>query len=147
MPISAQTTKHGKAYSAGRQKAIAVLRRKSAFKHSAQYATANAPYVLTTGAGMFGAFVIILDSVFIAGESGGLFFDSQRKVVRRSATRKNLSKETREPIDKCANYLLKNKTRFDHATALANGWPIATGIIEGACRHLVKDRMDLTGAR
>jgi len=31
--------------------------------------------------------------------------------------------------------------------ALAGGWPIATGIIEGACRHLVKDRLDLTGAR
>ena len=29
----------------------------------------------------------------------------------------------------------------------ANGWPIATGVIEGACRHLVKDRMDITGAR
>ena len=27
------------------------------------------------------------------------------------------------------------------------GWPIATGVIEGACRHLVKDRMDITGAR
>ena len=32
-------------------------------------------------------------------------------------------------------------------TALAKGWPIATGIIEGACRHIVKDRMDITGAR
>ena len=30
---------------------------------------------------------------------------------------------------------------------MKQGWPIATGIIEGACRHLVKDRMDLTGAR
>ena len=29
----------------------------------------------------------------------------------------------------------------------AQGWPIATGVIEGACRHLVKDRMDITGAR
>jgi len=67
--------------------------------------------------------------------------------MRRSATRKGLSQAAREPVDKCADYLLKNKTRFDYATALANGWPIATGIIEGACRHLVKDRMDLTGAR
>jgi hypothetical protein len=67
--------------------------------------------------------------------------------MRRSATRKALSQEAREPVDQCADYLLKNKTRFDYATALANGWPIATGIIEGACRHLVKDRMDLTGAR
>ena len=31
--------------------------------------------------------------------------------------------------------------------AVTEGWPIATGIIEGACRHLVKDRMDITGAR
>jgi hypothetical protein len=67
--------------------------------------------------------------------------------MRRSVTRKGLSQEARAPVDKCADYLLKNKSRFDYATALAKGWPIATGIIEGACRHLVKDRMDLTGAR
>jgi len=36
---------------------------------------------------------------------------------------------------------------LDYPTALAAGWPIATGVIEGACRHLVKDRMDITGAR
>ncbi len=30
---------------------------------------------------------------------------------------------------------------------MAAGWPISTGIIEGTCRHLVKDRMDITGAR
>ena len=36
---------------------------------------------------------------------------------------------------------------LDYASALQKGWPIATGVIEGACRHLVKDRMDITGAR
>ena len=36
---------------------------------------------------------------------------------------------------------------LDYPTALQRGWPIATGVIEGACRHLVKDRMDITGAR
>jgi len=36
---------------------------------------------------------------------------------------------------------------LDYPTALERGWPIATGVIEGACRHLVKDRMDITGAR
>jgi hypothetical protein len=35
--------------------------------------------------------------------------------------------------------------RYD--TALAAGWPIATGVIEGACRHLVGDRLEITGAR
>jgi len=49
--------------------------------------------------------------------------------------------------DECARYL-ENKDRYlDYATALAKGWPIATGIIEGACSHIVKDRMDITGAR
>ena len=36
---------------------------------------------------------------------------------------------------------------MDYPPALANGWPIATGVIEGACRHLVQDRMGITGAR
>jgi len=36
---------------------------------------------------------------------------------------------------------------LDYPAALAAGWPIATGVIEGACRYLVKDRMDITGAR
>ena len=67
--------------------------------------------------------------------------------MRRSATRQGISQEARAPVDKCADYLLKNKERFDYAKVLASGWPIATGIIEGACRQLVKDRMDLTGAR
>ena len=43
-------------------------------------------------------------------------------------------------------YLINKKPDLDYPTALAAGWPIATGIIEGACRHLVKDRMDITGA-
>jgi hypothetical protein len=35
----------------------------------------------------------------------------------------------------------------DAALGLAAGWPIATGVIEGACRHLIGDRLDITGAR
>jgi hypothetical protein len=30
---------------------------------------------------------------------------------------------------------------------LAADWPIASGVIEGACRHLIGDRIDITGAR
>jgi hypothetical protein len=47
----------------------------------------------------------------------------------------------------CIGYLEAKKDHLDYATALAAGWPIATGVIEGACRHLVKDRLDITGAR
>jgi len=48
---------------------------------------------------------------------------------------------------KCANYLEKYGVLMDYNVYLEEGLPIATGVIEGACRHLIKDRMDLTGAR
>ena len=44
-------------------------------------------------------------------------------------------------------YLQAKQPYLDYPRALANGWPIATGVIEGACRHLVQDRMAITGAR
>ncbi len=67
--------------------------------------------------------------------------------LRRAATVANLDTSRRENADKCATYLTNKKPFLDYPAALTHGRPIATGIIEGACRHLVKDRMDLTGAR
>jgi len=67
--------------------------------------------------------------------------------MRRSATKRGLSPSQREPIDRCANYLLNHQEYLRYDEYLAAGFPIATGIIEGACRYLVKDRMDITGAR
>jgi hypothetical protein len=45
------------------------------------------------------------------------------------------------------NYLTGKAGHLRYDTALERSWPIATGIIEGTCRHLVKDRLDITGAR
>jgi hypothetical protein len=50
-------------------------------------------------------------------------------------------------IRKTLSYLTAKQPFMDYPAALANGWPIATGVIEGACRHLVHDRMGITGAR
>jgi len=50
-------------------------------------------------------------------------------------------------IRKTLSYLQNKQPWMDYPRALANGWPIATGVIEGACRHLVQDRMGITGAR
>jgi hypothetical protein len=67
--------------------------------------------------------------------------------IRRKATYNHLDPGQRNAADTCATYLLNKRPYLDYPTALAQGWPISTGVIEGACRHLVKDRMDLTGAR
>ncbi|GAA5700584.1 hypothetical protein AQJ43_33075 [Streptomyces avermitilis] len=53
----------------------------------------------------------------------------------------------RKSIDEAMNYLSGKAEHLRYDTALERGWPISTGIIEGACRHLVKDRLDITGAR
>lgn len=45
------------------------------------------------------------------------------------------------------SYLSGKQEYLDYPSALANGWPVATGVIEGACRHLVGDRLGITGAR
>lgn len=67
--------------------------------------------------------------------------------IRRSATMRDLDEEQRAPADKCADYLQNNAAYLKYNEYLSKGYPIATGVIEGACRHLVKDRMDITGAR
>ena len=67
--------------------------------------------------------------------------------MRRSATLRQLKIEQRSAVDKCANYLLNHGTFLKYDDYLAAGFPIATGVIEGACRYLIKDRMDITGAR
>jgi len=46
-----------------------------------------------------------------------------------------------------ANYFRRNLPYMDYAEYLRRGWPIGTGVIEGTCRHLVKDRMELSGMR
>jgi hypothetical protein len=67
--------------------------------------------------------------------------------MRRSATLQGLAGEERAALDTCAGYLLKYRKLLRYDEYLERGLPIATGVVEGACRHLVKDRMDLTGAR
>ena len=67
--------------------------------------------------------------------------------IRRRATAAGLSKQKRTKADACATYLTNKVAYLDYPTALAEGWPVASGVIEGTCRYSVADRMDITGAR
>jgi hypothetical protein len=67
--------------------------------------------------------------------------------MRRSATRRGLPPGKRKPVDTCADYLLQYKPFLRYDEYLARGYPIATGVVEGACRHLVNVRMNRSGAR
>jgi len=67
--------------------------------------------------------------------------------LRQIASAETTSLPARKTLMSVANYYERNLpyTRYD--TYLAAGWPIGTGVIEGACRHLVKDRCELSGMR
>lgn len=53
----------------------------------------------------------------------------------------------RKTLWSVAAYYERNLAFMAYDQYLALGWPIATGVIEGACRHLVKDRCELSGMR
>jgi hypothetical protein len=63
------------------------------------------------------------------------------------AAQRGLTESQRTGVDTCVRYLDNNKEHLRYDEALASGWPIATGVIEGACRHLIGDRLDITGSR
>jgi len=67
--------------------------------------------------------------------------------LRQLAETPSRARRVRTVLTAVAAYLERNAPYMDYAVYLARGWPIATGVIEGACRHLVKDRCELSGMR
>jgi hypothetical protein len=67
--------------------------------------------------------------------------------LRRMATRNALSGNAATEIATVCNYFEKNAERMNYHLYLQAGFPIASGVIEGACRHLIKDRMEHAGMR
>lgn len=61
--------------------------------------------------------------------------------------RAGLSKRKQAILTKVITYLENNRDHMQYQDYLAHGYPIGTGVIEGACRHLVKDRFERAGMR
>lgn len=67
--------------------------------------------------------------------------------LRATLTRRKLRGEPRKQLEGICNYLAGHAARMRYDEYLSAGYPIASGVIEGACRHLVKDRMERSGMR
>ena len=67
--------------------------------------------------------------------------------LQEIAACKQTSKTARQTLISVAAYYERNQAYMQYDKYLAAGWPIASGVIEGACRHLVKDRCELSGMR
>lgn len=70
-----------------------------------------------------------------------------RAGIRRRATAFGYSPAERAGADECARYLENKQDYLDYPAFLKAGWPVASGLIEGAAGWLIKDRMEVTGAR
>jgi hypothetical protein len=77
----------------------------------------------------------------LEGREAGAFAQD----LRRWAARRQLDEDQQKVVTDCIRYLLNNRRLLHYDRALTAGLPIATGVIEGACRHLVADRLDTTG--
>jgi hypothetical protein len=67
------------------------------------------------------------------------------RTMRRLANERGLNAAKRRALRRICSYLHKNRERMRYAEYLGHGYPIASGVIEGACRHLIKDRMERAG--
>jgi hypothetical protein len=65
--------------------------------------------------------------------------------LREMATKRGLAGAKRRSITTVCGYLAANRGRMRYDEYLEAGYPVATGVVEGACRHLVKDRMERAG--
>ena len=69
------------------------------------------------------------------------------KGMRNRATKRGLIGPKRETVDKAAKYLRRNRHLMKYDEYMKKGLPIASGCVEGACKNLIKDRMERSGMR
>jgi hypothetical protein len=67
--------------------------------------------------------------------------------LKQMVTKHALKGVYRKTVKSIITYFHNNRTRMRYDEYLAAGYPIGSGVAEGACRHLVKDRMERTGMR
>ncbi len=78
----------------------------------------------------------------LRGEVSGVI-----KGMRRMASERGLGGRALKDVRTACNYFANNASRMRYDAYLRAGYPIASGVIEGACRHVIKDRMEHGGMR
>ena len=65
--------------------------------------------------------------------------------LKQRLTKNTLTPTQQKALHKTITYFDNHRHMMDYATYLARGYPIATGLVEGTCGSLVKDRMEQSG--
>jgi hypothetical protein len=73
--------------------------------------------------------------------------DQVVKSLKLIVTKRRLTSNKAKTLLDVAAYFKRNRQRMRYDTYLANGWPIASGSVEGACKNLIRDRFERSGMR
>ena len=68
-----------------------------------------------------------------------------RRLAREAERENRWTEDNQETVTEAIGYFSNNRHRMRYDEYLSKGYPIGSGIAEGTCRNLVKDRMDCTG--
>jgi hypothetical protein len=69
------------------------------------------------------------------------------KGLRQTVTKRAITGQKAKAIHSACDYLYANRDRMRYDEYLRNGWPIASGTVEGACKNLIRDRFERSGMR
>jgi hypothetical protein len=83
----------------------------------------------------------------LRGELSYVIGGLRQMATKRKGSKRRLSASKLRTLTTVCNYFERNRARMRYHEYLTAGYPIASGVIEGACRHLVKDRMERSGMR
>jgi len=89
-------------------------------------------------------------SQFVRERLGRVLEGSGGRVIgglRQMDTKHGLRGLPKQRLRRLCEFLKNNLHRMRYDEYLRAGYPIATGVIEGACRHVIKDRMERAGMR
>lgn len=78
----------------------------------------------------------------LSGKTADVIHTLEREVQNPA-----LSSSQRKAVNTTIGYYRRNAPYMQYDQYLTRGWPIGTGVVEGACGHLVKDRMERSGMR
>ena len=86
------------------------------------------------------AFVTARLRMLLEGKVGGVI-----KGLKQMGTQQGFVGEKKRTLAKVVGYLDRNREHMQYDQYLRAGYPIGSGVIEGACRHVIKDRMERAG--
>lgn len=110
--------------------------------HASEYLWDTATALLGETSPARTAWVAVKLDLVLTGHTATVITDLGQEAARPAWT-----EVQRKAIQRTIGYYERNQAYMRYDEYLAEGWPIGTGVVEGACGHLVKDRMEQSGMR